>query len=82
MWRSASPASIADMIQICQAPSLNNQGLSMNLSDDRLEEIRAWLCGESQTDPSVKPEEMAAMATELRQLRLRISTRSRAALVS
>jgi hypothetical protein len=52
----------------------------MNLSDERLEEIRAWLCAESKIDPSVKPEEMAAMASELRQLRLRTSTRSRSAL--
>jgi len=34
----------------------------MKLSDERLEEIRAWLCGESAINPSVKPEEMAAMA--------------------
>jgi hypothetical protein len=52
----------------------------MKLSDKRLEEIRAWLCGESKIDPAVKPEEMAAMANELRQLRLRISTQSRSAL--
>jgi len=52
----------------------------MKLSDERLEEIRAWLCGESAINPSVKPEEMAAMANELRQLRLRISTSSRSAL--
>jgi hypothetical protein len=52
----------------------------MKLSDERLEQIRAWLCGESQIDPSVKPEEMAAMANELRQLRLRTSTLSRSAL--
>jgi uncharacterized protein YfkK (UPF0435 family) len=52
----------------------------MKLSDERLEEIRAWLCGESKLDARVKPEEMAAMANELRQLRLRTSTRSRSAL--
>jgi uncharacterized protein YfkK (UPF0435 family) len=52
----------------------------MKLSDERLEEIRAWLCGESKTDPAMKPEEMAAMANELRQLRLRTSTVSRSAL--
>jgi hypothetical protein len=52
----------------------------MKLSDERLEEIRAWLCGESQIDASVKPEELAAMANELRQLRLRTSTLSRSAL--
>jgi hypothetical protein len=49
----------------------------MNLSDQRLEEIRAWLCGESKHDPSVSPQEMAAMATELKQLRLRTSSSSR-----
>jgi hypothetical protein len=54
----------------------------MNLSDERLEEIRAWLCGESKVNASVRPEEMAAMASELRQLRLRTSTRSRSALAS
>jgi hypothetical protein len=54
----------------------------MNLSDERLEEIRAWLCGESKINASVRPEEMAAMASELRQLRLRTSTRSRSALAS
>jgi hypothetical protein len=54
----------------------------MKLSDERLEEIRGWLCGKSQVDPSVKPEEMAAMANELRQLRLRTSTQSRSALAS
>jgi hypothetical protein len=54
----------------------------MKLSDERLEEIRAWLCGESGVNPSVRPEEMAAMASELRQLRLRTSTRSRSALAS
>jgi hypothetical protein len=52
----------------------------MKLSDERLEEIRAWLSGESKTDPAAKPEEMAAMANELRQLRLRTSTLSRSAL--
>lgn len=52
----------------------------MKLSDERLEEIRAWLCGESKIDASVKPEEIAAMANELRQLRLRTSTLSRSAL--
>ena len=49
----------------------------MKLSDQRLEEIRAWLCGESKHDPSVSPQEMAAMATELKQLRLRTSSSSR-----
>lgn len=52
----------------------------MKLSDQRLEEIRAWLCGESKKDPAVKPQEMAAMASELKQLRLRTSTKSRSAL--
>jgi hypothetical protein len=54
----------------------------MKLSDDRLEEIRAWLCRESKMDPSVKPDEMAAMANELKQLRLRTSTQSRSALAT
>jgi hypothetical protein len=52
----------------------------MKLSDERLEVIRAWLCGESKIDPAVRPEEMAAMANELRQLRLRTSTLSRSAM--
>ena len=54
----------------------------MKLSDERLEEIRAWLCGETKTDPAIMAEEMAAMANELRQLRLRTSTLSRSALAS
>ena len=54
----------------------------MNPSDQRLEEIRAWLCGESEKDPSVRPEEMAAIANELKQLRLRISSKSRSASTS
>lgn len=52
----------------------------MKLSDQRLEEIRAWLCGESKHDPSVSPQEMAAMAAELKQLRLRTSSSSRSEL--
>jgi hypothetical protein len=52
----------------------------MKLSDERLEEIRAWLCGESTIDATVKPDELVAMANELRQLRLRTSTLSRSAL--
>ncbi len=51
----------------------------MKPSDQRLEEIRTWLCGESKQDPSVRPEEMAAIANELKQLRLRISSGSRSA---
>ena len=51
----------------------------MRLSDQRLEEIRAWLTGESRQDPSVGHEELAAMAGELKQLRLRITSASRAA---
>lgn len=51
----------------------------MNLSDERLEKIRAWLCGESKQDPSVRQEEMAAIAKELKQLRLRTSSMSRSA---
>jgi hypothetical protein len=51
----------------------------MNLSDQRLEEIRAWLCGEADQDPSVKDEELAAIANELKQLRMRTSAASRSA---
>ncbi len=51
----------------------------MKPSDQRLEDIRAWLSGESKSDPSIKPQELAAMANELKQLRLRISTKSRTA---
>lgn len=51
----------------------------MKISDQRLEILRAWLCGESSHDPAVKPDELAAMAHELRQLRLRTSAKSRAA---
>lgn len=51
----------------------------MKLSDQRLEEIRAWLCGDSKQDPSMRQEEMAAIASELKQLRMRISSASRAA---
>lgn len=51
----------------------------MVISDRRLEEIRAWLGGESKQDPSVKPEEVAAMLNELKQLRLRVSPGSRSA---
>ena len=54
-------------------PHLALKDLQMKLSDRRLEEIRAWLCGESKHDPSGSPQEMAAMATELKQLRLRTS---------
>jgi hypothetical protein len=49
----------------------------MKLSDQRLEEIRAWLCGENKHDPAIKPEELAALANELKQLRLRTSSASR-----
>ena len=51
----------------------------MRLSDERLEEIRAWLGGDSQHDPVIRDEELSAMADELRQLRLRTSTGSRSA---
>jgi hypothetical protein len=51
----------------------------MKLSDQRLEEIRAWLCGENKQDPAIKPEELAALANELKQLRLRTSSASRSA---
>jgi hypothetical protein len=54
----------------------------MKLSDERLEQIRAWLSGESDTDAQVLPEEMASLVNELKQLRLRTSTRSRSALAS
>ena len=49
----------------------------MNLSDDRLTEIKAWLCGESPTDPLIQNSELASMARELQQLRLRTSSKSR-----
>jgi len=51
----------------------------MKLSDQRLEEIRAWLCGEGKPDPSMSREEMAAIASELKQLRMRTSSASRSA---
>jgi hypothetical protein len=51
----------------------------MKPSDQRLEEIRAWLNGETRQDPSIKPEELAAMANELKQLRLRTASSSRVA---
>jgi hypothetical protein len=44
-----------------------------------LQEIRAWLGGDSKHDPLIEHEELFAMADELRQLRLRISTTSRSA---
>lgn len=53
--------------------------MTVKLSDERLDEIRAWLSGESSEDPAVKQQELAAIANELRQLRLRISSASRAA---
>lgn len=49
----------------------------MIISDKRLEEIRAWLAGDSQTDASPSPQELAAIAGELKQVRLRISSKSR-----
>jgi hypothetical protein len=55
------------------------EGFTMKLSDERLEEIRAWLCGESKQDPAGSQEEMAAIANELKQLRLRTSSGSRSA---
>jgi hypothetical protein len=51
----------------------------MKPSDQRLEEIRAWLNGETQLDPAIKHEELAAMASELKQLRLRTASSSRVA---
>lgn len=54
----------------------------MKPSDQRLEEIRAWLNGETQHDPSIKHEELAAMANELKQLRLRTASSSRVAAAS
>jgi len=51
----------------------------MAISDQRLEEIRAWACGESKQDPCVRPVELAAMANELKQLRLRTLSKSREA---
>jgi hypothetical protein len=51
----------------------------MKLSDQRLEDIRAWLSGENEHDPSVRHDELAAMANELKQLRIRTSSASRSA---
>jgi hypothetical protein len=51
----------------------------MAITDQRLEEIRAWACGESAQDAAMKPDELAAIANELKQLRLRTLSRSRAA---
>lgn len=51
----------------------------MKPSDQRLEEIRAWLHGETQHDPAVQREEWAAMVNELKQLRLRTASSSRVA---
>ncbi len=51
----------------------------MAITDQRLEEIRAWACGESKRDAAMKPDELAAIANELMQLRLRTLSRSRAA---
>lgn len=51
----------------------------MKPSDQRLEEIRAWLQGETQLDPAVQREEWAAMVNELKQLRLRTASSSRVA---
>lgn len=51
----------------------------MRLSDERLEQIRAWLNGRHYLGPSPQPPELAAMADELHQLRLRTSSRSRSA---
>lgn len=51
----------------------------MAITDQRLEEIRAWACGESRQDAAMKPDELAAIANELKQLRLRTQSRSRAA---
>jgi hypothetical protein len=54
----------------------------MKPSDQRLEEIRAWLHGETQHDPAIKREEWAAMVSELKQLRLRTASSSRVAAAS
>ncbi|HLW23585.1 MAG TPA: hypothetical protein VKT22_04400 [Steroidobacteraceae bacterium] len=51
----------------------------MKLSDDRLEEIRAWASGERTQDPSMQPQELAAIVNELKQLRLRVLSKSRSA---
>ncbi len=51
----------------------------MAITDQRLEEIRAWACGESKNDAGMQPGELAAIANELKQLRLRTLSRSRAA---
>ncbi len=54
----------------------------MKPSDQRLEEIRAWLHGETHVDPSIKREEWAAMVSELKQLRMRTASSSRVAAAS
>lgn len=54
----------------------------MKLTDERLDEIRQWLSGESKKDAAVQPAELAAMAQELQQLRLRISSKARSAMGS
>jgi hypothetical protein len=51
----------------------------VKLSDERLEEIRAWLQGETRHDPGIQREEWAAMVNELKQLRLRTASSSRVA---
>ncbi len=51
----------------------------MATTDQRLEEIRAWACGESKQDAAMRPDELADIVNELKQLRLRILSRSRAA---
>lgn len=54
----------------------------MKVSDARLEEIGAWLGGERQQDPAIQPAELAAIVRELKQLRLRVSAKSRSGTAS
>ena len=50
----------------------------MKLSDQRLEQIRSWLSGDGAKDPKIAREEYASIVHELTQLRLRVSSGSRA----
>ena len=55
------------------------QGITMAITDQRLEVIRAWAWGETKEDAAMQPGELAAIVNELKQLRLRTLSRSRAA---
>jgi hypothetical protein len=49
----------------------------MKVSDQRLEEIRATLAGETPRGAPPEPAELTAIVNELKQLRLRTSSASR-----